>query len=335
MTRRYAAIVSTGRYVPERRVDNDEMSRLVGADVGPWLVENVGIHARHFMAADQRTSDLAVAAGRQALTRAGLDPDALDRIVLATDTPDHLSPATSAVVQHQLGARNAGCFDVNAACAGWVTALDAAARTIEADAQVNHTLVIGAYGMSRYLDFSDKKTATLFADGAAAVLLSAADAPGYLAGRLAADGSFHDALGIYTGGTARPATPDNVSTYGAPRVEFARRFPPTYNVEQWSRLIRDLLGRAAFSLSDVKLFVFTQINRRAIEATMAVLELPVARAHCTMAEWGYVGSACIPMTLDDAVVRGQLEAGDHVVLCASGGGVTMAASLVRWTVVAT
>lgn len=328
---RHAAILSTGRYVPARAVSNAEMSEIVGEDVGPWLIENVGIENRHFMADDERTSDMAIAAGRQALERAGLAPEQLDRVIVATDTPDYLSPATAAVVQHGLGATRAGCFDVNAACSGWVTALDIGARTIEADAQVERVLVIGAYGMSRYLDFSDKKTATLFADGAAAVVLGVSQEPGYIAGRLAADGSFHDALGIYTGGTARPATPDTVAALGAPRVEFARRFPPTYNVEQWSRLVRALLDQCNHALADVGLFVFTQINRRVIEATMDALELPWERAHCTMDKWGYVGSACVPMTLDDAVVRGRVKRGDHVVFCASGGGVSMAASLVRWT----
>lgn len=331
MTKRYASIASTGRYVPARAVSNAEISQIVGEDVDQWLIDNVGIRNRHFMADGERTSDLAIAAGRQALERAHLTPEQLDRVIVATDTPDYLSPSTSAVVQHGLGATRAGCFDINAACAGWVTALDTGARLVEADSNVNRVLVVGAYGMSRFIDFTDKKTATLFADGAAAVVLTASDEPGYLGGRLAADGSFHDALGIYTGGTARPATAENVAEHGAPRVEFARRFPPTYNVEQWSGLIHGLLDQHPFALGDVKLFVFTQINRRAIEATMAALELPVERAHCTMDKWGYVGSACVPMTLDDAVGQGQLEPGDHVVFCASGGGVSMAASLLRWT----
>ncbi|MCA9625753.1 MAG: ketoacyl-ACP synthase III, partial [Myxococcales bacterium] len=178
---RFAAITGTGRYVPACAVSNAEIGALVGEDVNDWLVKNVGIHHRHFMADDERTSDLAIAAGRQALGRAGIAAAELDRVIVATDTPDYLSPATAAVVQHGLGARRAGAFDVNAACAGWVTALDLGARTIEADAGVQHVLVVGAYGMSRYLDWTDKRTATLFADGAGAVVLSASEEPGLLA----------------------------------------------------------------------------------------------------------------------------------------------------------
>ena len=166
---RHAQIISTGSYVPERVMTNADFDRLLGEPVGDWLVENVGIRERHFMAEDQVTSDLAVAAGRIALDRAGLEPNDLDRIIVATDTPDYLSPATAAVVQAKLGARRAGVFDLNSACAGWVTALDLAARLVNTEPEKTTILVIGAYGMSRFLDETDKKTATLFGDGAGAV----------------------------------------------------------------------------------------------------------------------------------------------------------------------
>jgi 3-oxoacyl-[acyl-carrier-protein] synthase-3 len=140
------------------------------------------------MRTDQVTSDLAVAAGRIALERAGLEPLALNRIIVATDTPDYLSPATAAVVQAKLGAQHAGVFDVNSACAGWVTALDLAARLVNTEPEKTTILVIGAYGMSRFLDETDKKTATLFGDGAGAVVVSAGATPGWLATVTAAAG---------------------------------------------------------------------------------------------------------------------------------------------------
>ena len=334
---RHAQIISTGRYVPEQVMTNAEFERRLGEPVSDWLVANVGIRERHFMAEDQVTSDLAVAAGRQALERAGLTPNDLDRIIVATDTPDYLSPATAAVVQAKLGARRAGVFDLNSACAGWVTALDLAARILVTEPEERFVLVIGAYGMSRFLDWDDKKTVTLFADGAGAVIVGASSQPGWLATVTAAAGEYHDALGIYTGGTYRPATAANVAHYGPPHVQFVRKFPATFNTEQWPPLIDRLLARASavtgtrLGPDDVDHYYFTQVNLRGIETTMAALGQPLAKTHWIMDRWGYTGSACIPMALDDAIAQGQgPQPGARVVFCASGGGIALAASLWRW-----
>lgn len=329
---RYAQILSTGRYVPEKVITNAEMDRIVGEPVGDWLVQNVGIRERHIMADDQATSDLCVAAARQALQRAGTKPEELDLIIVATDTPDYLSPATSSVVQAKLGAVNAGTYDLNCACAGWVTALDVASKTIAADESYQRILVLGAYGMSRYINWKDKKTCTLFADGAGAVVLGAGDKPGFMGARLLANGEYHDALGVYTGGTHRPATAENIAlTNGKPAVQFVRKFPSTFNTERWPQLLDILLKRAGLELKDVNQFVFTQLNLRTIEATMKVLGQPMEKAHYTMDKWGYTGSACIPMTLDDAIEQGKVRRGDLVAFCASGGGLSMASALYRWT----
>ncbi len=208
-TPRYPQILSTGRYVPEKVLTNDDLDALLGESVGPWLVKNVGIEARHVMAEDERTSDMAVAAARQALDRAGMAPEELDLIIIATDTPDYISPSTASVVQAKLGAVNAGTFDINSACAGWVIALDQAAKSMIADVDYNRVLVVGVYGMTKFIDWTDKKTCTLFADGAGAVVLGTGDEPGYLGAKMLARGEYHDALGVFTGGTAHPATPES------------------------------------------------------------------------------------------------------------------------------
>ncbi|CAM3430507.1 ketoacyl-ACP synthase III [Corallococcus sp. ZKHCc1 1396] len=329
---RYANILSTGRYVPEKLLTNADVEAILGEKVDEWLQTNVGIKQRHVMADDQATSDLAVAAAKEALARAKVDPKDLDLVLVASDTPDYLSPGTSSVVQAKLGAINAGTYDINAACAGWVTALDVASKTISADDSYQRILVVGAYGMTRYVNWKDKKTCTLFADGAGAVVLGASDAPGFLGAKLLANGEYHDALGIYTGGTNRPATAETLKlTDGKPAVQFVRKFPSTFNTERWPMLLDTLLKRADQTLDDVKLFVFTQLNLRTIEATMKALNQPMAKAHYTMDKWGYTGSACIPMTLDDAVVQGKVKKGDLVAFCASGGGLAMASALYRWT----
>lgn len=329
---RYANILATGRYVPEKVLTNADVERIIGEPVDEWLQQNVGIKQRHLMADNQVTSDLCVEAAKQAMERAGVKPTDLDLIIISTDTPDYLSPATASAVQAKLGASNAGTFDINAACAGWVTALDVASKTIAADDSYQRILVVGAYGMSRYINWKDKKTCTLFADGAGAVILGASDKPGFMGAKLLAAGEYHDALGVYTGGTYRPATAETLAlTNGKPSVQFVRKFPATFNTERWPMLLKQLLERARLSMNDVNHFVFTQLNLRTIEATMKVLEQPMSKTNWTMDKWGYTGSACIPMTLDDAVVQGRIKKGDLVALCASGGGLAMASALYRWT----
>jgi 3-oxoacyl-[acyl-carrier-protein] synthase-3 len=337
MSIRHARIVSTGSEIPSRVVTNAELSQRFGESTGDWLVAHVGIRERRFMAADQTTSDLAAAAGRVALDRAGLEPMALDRIIVATDTPDYLSPATAAVVQAKLGARRAGVFDVNSACAGWVIALDLAARMVSTEPDETVILVIGAYAMSRFLDQDDKKTATLFADGAGAVIVRTSAVPGWLATVTAAAGEYHDALGIYTGGAFRPATAAHVAQYGPPAVQFVRPFPATFNTEQWPPLIERLLERASVRSrtrlhpDDVDHYYFTQVNLPTIEATMTALGQPLTKTHWIMDKYGYTGSACIPMALDDAIAQGRgPQPGSLALFCASGGGISLAASLWRW-----
>lgn len=329
---RYAQILSTGSYVPERVVTNADFDRLLGEPVSDWLVANVGIEERRMMAPDQTTSDLVVEAGRAALAKAGVTPDQLDLLIVSTDTPDYLSPSTSVVVQHKLGAVNAGCYDVNSACAGWVTALDQGARYLVTDSTLHYVLVAGGYGMSRFLDWSDKKTATLFADGAGAALLGVGDQPGFLASNFLARGDFHDALGIYTGGANRPCTPENLAEFGPPRVQFVKKFPKTFNTEYWPKLIRGALDKAGLSVDDVDLFLFTQLNLRTIEAMMELLGQPIEKTRWVMHKWGYTGSPCVVMALDDAITHGKgPRPGDIVLFCASGGGITMAASVWKWT----
>lgn len=331
-------ILSSGRYVPAQRLDNADVEARLGEPVHDWLVQNVGIQARHIMADDQVTSDLVVAAAQQALARAGLAAEALDLIILATDTPDYMSPGTSSVVQAKLGASRAGTFDVNCACAGWVTALNTAAHHMQSDSDYRYVLVAGGYGMSRFLDWKDKYTATLFADGAGAVILGRGEAqvgssagPGFLAGKLLAHGQYHDALGIYGGGTSRPSTPENIAQHGRPYVRFVKKFPRTFNTDHWPPLIDQTLAKAGLGRSDVDLYLFTQLNLRTIEAMMGILGQPMAKTHCIMDKWGYTGSACIPMALDDALVsRGAIAPGQVVMFCASGGGLAMATSLWRW-----
>ena len=327
----FAKIIGTGIYVPEKVVTNDDLSKILGEDINEFVSRILGIQERHVCADDESTADLATNASLAALKAAHLDARELDLIVLATDTPEQLSPATSVVVQHRLGASNAGTFDVNSACAGFVTALDTAAKFIIADSAYRNVLVVGAYAMSKYLDLHDKKTATIFADGAGALVLQASDdGAGFLAGKLHADGSFHDHMGIYAGGTHLPITNEVLEEGMWTKVRFAKKYPAEVNTEGWPAIIDQVLSKAKLTLDDIKLFLFTQVNLSTIKEVMAKLELPMDRTHTIMHKWGYTGSACIPMVLHDAVQAGKLERGDNVIMCASGGGLNMACVAFKW-----
>ena len=235
------------------------------------------------------------------------------------------------VVQHRIGAKNAGTFDVNCACSGFVTALDTASKFIIADPDYKYVLVIGAYAMSKYLDWSDKKTATIFADGAGAVVLQAnQEGPGFLASKLVADGAFSEYMGIYAGGTRMPVTAAVLQEGRWNKLRFAQRYPPEVNIEGWPRIVREVLAKANLTLDDISLFLFTQVNLSTITAVMQSLELPMNRTHTIMQKWGYTGSACIPMVLDDAVCAGKVKHGDNLIMCASGGGLNMACVAFRW-----
>jgi 3-oxoacyl-[acyl-carrier-protein] synthase III len=327
----YAKITGTGSFVPERVLTNEDLSRILGEDINEFVSQVVGIRERHICGENESTVDLATEAATRALDAACVRPEDLDLIILATDTPEYMSPATSVVVQHRLGARNAGTFDLNCACAGFVTALDTASKFIIADDSYQKVLVIGAYAMSKYLDWKDKKTATIFADGAGAVVLEAApEGPGLLASKLVADGSFHKHMGIYAGGTQMPITEEVLREGRWTKVRFAQKYPPEVNIEGWPAIVHDVLKKSDLTLADVDLFLFTQVNLSTIKEVMGLMKLPMDRTHTIMEKWGYTGSACIPMVLDDAVRAGKLKRGQVVVMCASGGGLNMACAAFKW-----
>ncbi len=327
---RKATIVACGAYAPEKVLTNAWFDELLGEDVSSWLEENVQIFERRWCSDGESTADLAVAAARQALERADLPPEKLDLIILATDTPEYISPSTAAVVQHRLGAQNAGTFDINTACAGFVTALDVGSKYIQADDRYRHILVIGAYAMSKYLNPGDKKTVTLFADGAGAVLLGAENNSdrGFLASKLLTRGEFHDWMGIYAGGTHRPVD-EQVLRNQDHRLKFVRKFPKELNPEMWSTLARDLCERIGVSPGEVARYFITQININAIWETLDRLGVPRERGHTIMHRYGYTGSACIPMAFNDAWEKNLVKPGDLVLFIGSGGGLAFAGAAFR------
>lgn len=329
---RNAKIIGTGVFVPEKVLTNQDLSEMLGEDISEFVETNLGIRERHVLAKDESAADIASKAAENALRRAGISAGEVDLIIVATDTPEYLSPGTSVVVQHRIGAKNAGTFDTNCACAGFVTALDTATKYIIADTQYKNILVIGVYAMTKFLDWTEKKTATIFADGAGAIVLQAVEdgTSGVLASKLEAMGEYHDYLGIFAGGAKNPITAEVLENGYYNRVRFAKRTPPEINFEGWQRIVRELLQRIDLTLDEVNLFLWTQVNLSTIREVMKALGQPMEKTHTIMDKWGYTGSACIPMVLHDAIEAGKLERGDIIVFCASGGGINMAAMIFRY-----
>ncbi len=330
MARREVTITGTGSYVPERVVTNAELSETLGENIDDFVSNTLGIKERRYCAPDESTADLAEAAGRRALESSGITAEELDLIIVATDTPEYVSPATAPVVQARLGAWRAAAFDVNSACAGFVTALDVAWKYLSADSRYEKVLVIGAYAMSKYIDPQDKKTSTIFADGAGAVVVELGDQPGILASELYADGRLASGMGVFAGGTAEPITEAVLKAGSRNRLRFVSKYPPEVNEEGWPRIVRSVLSAIPRDASDVKLWLWTQVNLSTIRMVMGKLGQPMERAHTIMDKWGYTGSACLPMALDDAVSKGRLEEGDLILLTGSGAGLAMGCVAMRW-----
>lgn len=328
---RNAAIASVAAYAPEQVISNQYFNELLGEDVDTWLRENVQIYERRWCAPGESTADLCERAARIALDRAGIGAAGIDLIILSTDTPEFISPSTAAVVQHRLGAKQAGTFDINTACAGFVTALDIGAKYIRADERYRHVLVIGGYAMSKFLNPADKKTVTLFADGAGAVVLRAEDTGsehGFLASELRTMGEYNGWMGIYGGGTHLPVTPD-VLTRHEHQLQFVQKFPKELNPETWADMAHVLCRRTGVTPQDVQHYFITQININSIRETLDRLEVPHERATTVMHQYGYTGSACIPMAFNDAWEKGRVKSGDLCLFIGSGGGLAFASAAFR------
>ncbi len=327
---RNAQIVASGMYVPERVIPNSYFNELLGEDVDTWLVENLSIKERRWCNENQSTADLCVAAANEILKDGKTSAEELDLIIISTDTPEYISPSTASVVQFRLNAVNAGTFDVNTACAGFVTALDIASKYIKADKKYNKILVIGAYAMSKYLNMQDKKTVTLFADGAAGVLLSVTnnENEGFITSSLHTEGQYCDWMGIYAGGTHKPIT-QKVIEEKDHLLKFVKKFPKEINPTTWTKMIEDACKELNIKPDNIDKYFFTQLNINSIWETLDNLGVDRSKGHTIMQNYGYTGSACIPMAFDDARKKGLVKKGDKVLFIGSGGGLAFALSIFK------
>jgi len=251
---------------------------------------------------------------------------------VATDTPEHISPATSIIVQGRLqgGQTYAKSFDLGASCASFVEALDVAARNLMTDTSVHYALVIGVYNMPAFIRDDDSFGWSIFADGAGAVVLERQEESnsGYIDGTFITDGTQWNFLGVYAGGTRFPITHErlNKGEYG---LQLLQKMPGDRNIKLWPPLIQHLLDKVHLPQSEVDHYLFTQINKSVIEQVMEILGEPIEKTTMVMDRYGYTGSGCIPMAMHVGLQEGRIKKGDLVVLVASGAGLAVGASLLR------
>ncbi|MEU4268204.1 ketoacyl-ACP synthase III [Streptomyces sp. NPDC026092] len=328
MTDRQIGILATGSYLPKREVDNEEIAARVGV-TPEWIERKTQIRSRRYAAPYEATSDLAVRAAENALEQAGLAADRIDYLIVSTSTGDFPQPPTSYLVQTALGAVNAACFDVNVVCSGFVYALELA-RCLVAAAPDSRVLVIGADLYSRILDFDDRRTAVLFADGAGAAVVGSVPAPyGIIGVDLASRGDAHGLIRVEAGGSRNPASEATVAE-GGHFFRMDGRGVRDFVADHVPQALGGLARRTGVDLARVDHFVPHQANGVLLSDVVERAGLTRAVTHRTLRTYGNVGSASVPVALDDAHRSGALSPGQLVLLAGFGGGMSIGAALLTW-----
>lgn len=325
-----AWISGTGAAAPERVMTNDDIAKLVDTS-DEWIVQRTGISERRVLSDDEVTSDIATAAGRMALEDAGIDPKDLGAIILGTVSPDTICPSGAVYVQHALGAGTACAFDLNAACTGFVYGTTVATSMVQSGLY-EHVLVIGAEGLSKFVDWTDRASCILFGDGAGAAVVSRA--PEGSTSRIVdnvceADGESADLIQIPAGGSRRPASPETVEA-GEHFLTLNGREVFKFATKAMVDMVETALERNNLKYSDLDLLVPHQVNYRIIETALKKLDIPEEKIYLNLDRYGNTSAASVPIALREAVERGRLKRGDLVLLVAFGAGMTWGYNLVRW-----
>ncbi len=323
-----AGIAGIGTYVPERILTNSDLEKMVDTS-DEWISTRSGIKQRHIASAEQATSDLAVAAAVRALNDAGVEAEELDLIIVATNTPDMLFPATACLVQDRIGAKKAGAFDLAAGCTGFIYALAVGGQFISTGSR-RAVLVIGAEALSKVVDWKNRNTCVLFGDGAGAVVLRPVpEGSGILSFKLRSDGSRGSILSQPAGGSRLPATYETVDERlhyihmrGREVFKFASKI--------MEDTAEEALAAAGLTRSDIDLLIPHQANIRIIKHASKKLGLPPGKVLVNIERYGNTSTASIPLALEEAVREGRVKKGDNVVMIGFGAGLTWGASVVKW-----
>lgn len=322
------AITGIGSYVPQRVLTNADLEKIVDT-TDDWITSRTGIRERRMAAENEHTSTMGIAAAQIALERAGVEAAGLDLIIVATITPDMPFPATACIVQQELGATKAAAFDLEAACTGFLYALEISRQFID-NGMYQNVLVIGAEKLSSIIDWKDRNTCVLFGDGAgAAVLQSRADSRGVLATRLGSDGSKADILAMPGGGCRQPATVDSVNE----RIHFLKMegkevFKNAVNA--MTGAAKEVLERSGVGIEDIKCVIPHQANQRIISAVGERLGTRDDQVFVNLHKYGNTSAASVAIALDEAVSTGIIEQGDLILIIAFGAGLTWGATVLEW-----
>jgi acetoacetyl-CoA synthase len=321
--------LGTGSYIPERVVTNDEIAARVPDAPAEWILRKTAISTRRYAAPEEATSDLAAKAALRALERSGLSVDRVDYLIVSTSTGDFPQPPTACLVQNLIAAYGAACFDVNAVCAGFVYGVEMA-RLLVAARPGAHALVVAADVYSRILDFDDRRTAVLLGDGAGAAVIGRMPEPyGIVATDLTSYGYAHDLIKVVAGGSRVPTTAETVAG-GGHFFTMQGRKVRDFVMDQLPAVLDKLLAGAGLSVADVDCFVSHQANGVLLRELVARCGLQDAYTHVVVERYGNVGSASVPLALDDAVRSGKVGDGDLVLLAGFGGGMSVGICLLRW-----
>jgi len=327
-------IKSTGIYAPGKAIDNQELKGLAKIDFDTEKTEQkIGIYKRHIAhlrGLNETTADFATKAAQNAIEQAGIKADDIGIFIVATDTPEFISPATAIVVQGRLQGKEcwSTAFDINASCASFTIALDTAAKTLSNSSNIKYALVVGVYNMPAFLRPDDAFGYSIFADGAGAFILEKdiSGQSGYIAGQHLADGTQWDFIGIYSGGSRNPITHEKIDAneYG---LQNLKPLPGDRNVRLWPMVANKLLADNDLNANEIDHFIFTQINKSVIVKVMDELGQPMEKTTCIMDRYGYTGSGCVPMAFYHAIVEGKVKRGDKIVFIASGAGLAVGSNL--------
>ena len=325
----YAHITGWGMSAPERILTNDELSKVVDTN-DAWIRERTGIRERRIAREDQFPSTLAVEASIKALRVAHLRPTDLDLIICSTSSPEYIFPATACLIQDQLGATKAGAFDLLAACSGFIYALNMGAQAIRSGS-IKSALIIGSETLSRFINWKDRNTCILFGDGAGAFVLQASEQPGgVLAAVMHSDGSGGDLLTLAGGGSRYPAS-ESTLVNGQHYIQMDGKEVFRFATRVMASATQEVLACAGLTLDQVQWIIPHQANIRIIEAAARGLKLPMDRFVVNLERYGNTSTASIPMAMVEALEKGQIKAGDKIVMVGFGGGLTWGALAAEWT----
>jgi len=321
-------MIGTGVYLPEKVLTNDDLSKIVDTN-DEWIYSRTGMRERRIARADQATSDLATGAAKAALADAGISAEEVDLLIVATLSPDMFFPSTACFVQEKIGAKNAYCYDLGAACSGSLFAIETAKNQIACGA-VNTALVIGAEKMSTFLDWEDRGTCVLFGDGAGAAVLRATGAErGIMNGTFGSDGSLANLLWTPGGGSRNPISRE-VIEQRQQYLKMEGREVYKHAVKQMARSALEALEINGLTADDIKCFVAHQANARIIEAIGKRLQV-MDRMFMNVEKYANTSAAALLIAVDEVVKSGAIQQGDLMLLVAFGGGFTWGANVVEWT----